>query len=160
MRKHIHLLDSLWPNQTSRRVLLERKGDKIVAAPTEDLALAKTYRAFQKQRTAGYGPTDYDHDAPCAVPHGRAGSCAAHIGSRRIWNERSSYGPKKVYDEYVDGKLVTSKGPGEKPTYDGRVADRPIVDFNYEITTYTFTEPGLHTIQWKGGGIRLKALWD
>ena len=60
-------------------------------------------------------------------------------------------GPKKVYDEYVDGKLVTSKGPG-KDRYRGIVADRPIADFNYEITTYTFTEPGVHTIQWKGGG--------
>ena len=47
--------------------------------------------------------------------------------------------------------LSTSKGPGEAP-YPGRVADRPIADFNYEITTYTFTEPGVHTIQWKGGG--------
>jgi len=27
--------------------LLERKGDKIVAAPAEDLALAKTYHAFK-----------------------------------------------------------------------------------------------------------------
>jgi hypothetical protein len=32
------------------------------------------------------------------------------------------------------------------------VEKRPIADFNYEITTYSFSEPGEHTIQWKGGG--------
>ena len=57
-------------------------------------------------------------------------------------------GPKTVYDEYVDGKLVTPKGSGNE-SYHGMVVDRPIADFNYEITTYTFTETGSHTIQWK-----------
>jgi len=45
------------------------------------------------------------------------------------------------------------KRTGQDP-YRGVVVDRPIADFNYEITTYSFTEPGLHTIQWKGDGAR------
>jgi len=63
-------------------------------------------------------------------------------------------GPKPVYDEYVDGKLVTEKAPGHGAYFGavGLVEDRAIADFNYNITTCTFSEPGAHTIQWKGGG--------
>jgi hypothetical protein len=60
-------------------------------------------------------------------------------------------GPKEIFDEYVDGKLVSPKldRPG---VYDGAVMKGPWVDFHYAISTYTFEEPGEHTIQWKGGG--------
>ncbi|MGA2867154.1 MAG: hypothetical protein ABSF95_21975 [Verrucomicrobiota bacterium] len=131
--------------------LLERKGDKIVAAPAEDLALAKTYHAFKDKGPLVAGQritimtrnTQYRIGEPVRVLH--------ILEAVEPGKSVHLMGPKKVYGEYVDGKLVTPKGPGKDP-YRGMVADRPIADFNYEISTYTFTGPGLHTIQWKGGG--------
>ncbi len=131
--------------------LWERMGDKIVAAPAEDLALAKTYREFKNKGplVVGQRITIMTHHARCRM--GEPLRVLHILEAVEPGKSVHLMGPKKVYDEYVDGKLVTSKGPGAEP-YNGMVADRPIADFNYEITTYTFTEPGVHTIQWKGGG--------
>ena len=46
---------------------------------------------------------------------------------------------------------MTKKRP-EPESYDGLVAKGPMADFHYDITTYSFPEPGTHAIQWKGGG--------
>jgi hypothetical protein len=32
------------------------------------------------------------------------------------------------------------------------VVQSPGIDFNYDVSTYKFVSPGVHTIQWKGGG--------
>jgi hypothetical protein len=63
-------------------------------------------------------------------------------------------GPKLVYGEYVDGQPTTpAPPPGENPLlppiYNGRVLPSPAVDYNFEITSYSFTEPGTHHIQWR-----------
>ncbi len=131
--------------------LLERKGDKIVNAPQEDFELAKTYHAFKDKGPLIGGQrisiltkkTEYKVGEPVRVLH----VLEAVMPGIIVY----VMGPKTIYDEYVDGKLVTKKGPGNEP-YNGAVVDRPIADFNYEITTYTFTESGHHTVQWKGGG--------
>lgn len=60
-------------------------------------------------------------------------------------------GPKPIYSEYVDGVERTPPPPGPQP-YDGRVVPSPGVDWNYEVTTYTFTAPGPHRIQWRADG--------
>ncbi len=62
-------------------------------------------------------------------------------------------GPKYVYGEYIDGVLMTEPEPGWDNTfipeiYDGAVLQSPAVDYNYDITSYTFDEPGTHRIQW------------
>ena len=62
-------------------------------------------------------------------------------------------GPKHVYGEYVDGVLRTEPDPEwDNPfvpeMYNGAVLPSPAVDYNYEITAYTFDEPGTHRIQW------------
>src|SRR5439155_12150223 len=131
--------------------LLEHKGEKIVVAPAEDLALAKTYHALQVKGplVAGQRITIMTHNTlfrmgePVRVLH--------VLEAVESGKDVHLMGPKKVYEEYVDGKLVTSKGPCKDP-YRGVVVDRSIADFNYEITTYSFTEPGLHMIQCKGCG--------
>ena len=128
--------------------LFERKDGKIVNAPAEDFALAKTYHSFKDKGAlvAGQRITIMTHDQryrtgePVRVLH--------ILEAVEYGKDVHVMGPKKVYDEYVDGKLVTPKGPGNEP-YNGMVVDRPIADFNYEITTYIFSEPGMHTIQWK-----------
>src|SRR6266540_2193377 len=100
--------------------LWERMGDKIVAAPAEDPALAKTYRAFKNKGPLVMGQriTILTHHARC-----RMGELVRVLHILEAVEPGKSVhvmGPKKVYDEYVDGKLVTSKGPGAEP-YDGRV---------------------------------------
>jgi hypothetical protein len=137
--------------------LLERKGDKIVAAPAEDLVLARTYHKFKDkgplvagQRITIMTPKSrYRLGEPVRVIH--------ILEAVEPGKQVHLMGPKTVYDEYVDGKLVTPKGPGRNP-YRGMVADRPIADFNYEITSHTFAEPGMHTIQWRGGGASVQGV--
>jgi hypothetical protein len=135
--------------------LLERKGDKIVAAPAEDVALAKTYHVFKDKGrlVAGQRITIMTQKTRYRV--GESVRVLHILEAVEPGKSVHLMGPKKVYDEYVDGKLATSKGAGKDP-YRGMVADRPIADFNYEITTYAFTEPGAHTIQWKGGGASIQ----
>jgi hypothetical protein len=60
-------------------------------------------------------------------------------------------GPKSIHGEYVDGVERTPPAPAPG-TYDGRVLQSPGVDFNYEVTTYRFTTPGPHRIQWRAEG--------
>lgn len=72
-------------------------------------------------------------------------------------------GPKPVYDEYVDDRLVTpASPPGEDPfvpsLYNGRAIPSPAVDYNFEITTYRFSVPGRHQIEWRAGGLRSNTL--
>ncbi|WP_177171812.1 hypothetical protein [Nitrosovibrio tenuis] len=65
-------------------------------------------------------------------------------------------GPKPVYDEYVNGILSTTALPADEDplapsSYDGRVAEGPGIDYNYEITQYRFETPGMYLIQWRPG---------
>jgi hypothetical protein len=62
-------------------------------------------------------------------------------------------GPKPVYGEYVDGRLMTATPPvDEDPLapllYDGPVLPSPRADTNYEVTSYILP-PGEHEIRWK-----------
>ena len=139
--------------------LYERKGDKIIDAPQEDFELAKTYHSFKDKGKLVNGQhitimtkkTQYKVGEPVRVLH----ILEAVESGVQVY----VMGPKTIYNEYVDGQLVTENGPG-LAVYDGAVIDRPIADFNYEITTYTFKEPGEHTIQWKGGGHPIQGSLD
>jgi hypothetical protein len=66
-------------------------------------------------------------------------------------------GPKTICGEYVDGQLAT---PAAAPAqgYDGPVLDSPEVDYNYDITSYRFAQPGIHQIYWKIGDLRSNTL--
>ena len=41
--------------------------------------------------------------------------------------------------------------PFSPQEYDGRVLDSPATDFNFEITTYSFAQPGSYEISWRPG---------
>lgn len=58
-------------------------------------------------------------------------------------------GPKPIRGEFVDG---VDRATGPEAPYDGRVAPSPGADFQWEVTTYRFTAPGPHRIQWRTGG--------
>jgi len=56
-----------------------------------------------------------------------------------------------IYGEFLDGELVSEKDPGFS-TYDGLVRESPVADFNYDMSKYSFRQPGKHELQWKGAG--------
>lgn len=131
--------------------LLERRGDKIVNAPPEDFAVARTYHTFKDKGALVAGQRVTIMTAKTKYKVGEAIRVLHILESVKERIKVYVMGPKTIYDEYLDGGLVTRKGPGNDG-YDGMVIDRPWADFNYDITTYTFPKPGEHTIQWKGGG--------
>jgi hypothetical protein len=71
-------------------------------------------------------------------------------------------GPKPVYGEYVNGQLVTDPVPEGDPlvplTYNGVTLPTPAVDYNFDITSYRFREPGARTIQWRLGPLHSNLL--
>jgi len=132
--------------------LYVRQGNAIVNAPPGDLAVARDYanadskhkgKIHHGQRiTIMTARTEYLVGEEVRVIHVLEAPEAGH----KLW----VMGPKRIQEEYVDGKLAS---PPRSPNYvyDGVVLDSPGADFNYEITVYKFTKPGVHTILWKGG---------
>lgn len=57
-------------------------------------------------------------------------------------------GPKAIYGEYVDGKLVSPAALAPPSSYDGAVVPGPGVDSNYQITVHRLPA-GAHTIEWR-----------
>jgi len=64
-------------------------------------------------------------------------------------------GPKPVFGEYMNDKLSTGEVPGGDPLvpleYAGVILPSPAVDYNYDVTSYIFQEPGIYRIQWRPG---------
>ena len=140
-----------WPG------LKMRRGNEIVDALPDDIAVARRY------------PTT-DQKGP--LIGGKRITLLTNKNRHRVGEEvrvihvleivepgRQLFvmGPKAIYGEFVDGKLVT---PAEPPPelYDGVVVDSPDVDYNYDITIYRFMEAGRHTIQWHLGELRSNTL--
>jgi hypothetical protein len=73
-------------------------------------------------------------------------------------------GPKKVYGEYLNDVLQGEALPDDQSDpfspseYDGRVLDSPATDFNYDVSVYSFVEPGDYEICWKPGKWRSNTL--
>jgi len=72
-------------------------------------------------------------------------------------------GPKTPYGEQVDGQLTTEAPPaGDDPLapadYDGATLPSPGLDTNFELTVYSFDEPGRHEIVWELGALRSNTL--
>ncbi len=137
--------------------------DQLVKAPEEDCLVARSYPTWADKGSLFEGKrltlltkrTTYQVDEQIRVLHVVDVSESGH----------SVYviGPKEIYGEYVDGKLVTEPLPmRDDPLiprmYSGAVLPSPAVDYNYEITTYTFSEPGTHQIYWKLGSLQSNIL--
>jgi hypothetical protein len=66
-------------------------------------------------------------------------------------------GPKRVFDEYLDGHHQGKAQPADQTDpfmpleYDGRVVESPATDFSYDDSIYFFDEPGEYEICWKPG---------
>jgi hypothetical protein len=146
-----------------RPQLFVRDGDRVVAAPEEDLAVAAGYAEWEPKGSTVAGRR---------VTVMTAGSTYAVDDEVRVIHVMEALepdvalfvvGPKEVIGESVDGELRTAAAvPGVDPlepaTYDGPVLDGPGVDFNWEITSYRFAEPGRYVIVWEPGDLRSNEL--
>jgi len=140
-----------WPG------LYVRQKGEIIEASEEDVELAKQYPiwkdkgAFKSDRrvTILCQKEEYTIDEAIRVIH--------VLESLNKADQVYIMGPKQVYGEYVDEKLVTEAASGEYPwipgSYRGKTLLAPAVDYNYEMTTYTFSEAGEHSIQWRLGDL-------
>lgn len=137
-----------WPG------LYVREGERIVEAPAEDQAVAQSYPTWPDKGLLLKGErltiltrrNTYQVNERVRVIHVHE----VVDPGQQVY----VMGPKPVYGEYVDGQLATlAPPPGENPLsspiYNGRVLRSPAVDYNFEITTYNFTKPGTHQLQWR-----------
>jgi hypothetical protein len=136
--------------------LYVRKGSDIVDAPPADVAVAKTY-----PRAKDKGPVIDGHRITLLTEKRgyRVGEeiRVIHVHEIAVDGEQIyPMGPKPIRGELVNGKLVTPAvlidvDPFQPTIYDGPVIPSPAVDYNWEITSYRFSAPGVRTIQWKLG---------
>jgi hypothetical protein len=136
--------------------LFVRKGNEIVDAPPADIAVAKSY-----PRSTAKGAIIDGHRLTLltAKQKYRVGEEIRVIHVHEVPIEGDPVypmGPKPVRGEHVNGKLVTPDvvadvDPFIPEIYNGAVVPSPAVDYNWDITTYRFSAPGVRTIQWKLG---------
>ena len=128
--------------------LYVRQGDKLVEAPSEDLALARTYRGSKMKGRIYRGSriTIMTHKKKYKV--GEKVRVLHAFETVEPGQSVPTMGPEEIYQEYVDGRLATPASR-QSSYYGGIVVPSPALTFNYEITSYVFTEPGPHRIQWR-----------
>ncbi len=141
-----------WPG------LYMRQGDRIVEALPEDIAVARSYPSA---RSKGAVVDGRRITLMCRKDVYRVNEEVRVIHVLEVLapgQEIFIMGPKRVFGEYVDGRAVTPERSDESGLYDGPVLKSPGVDYNYDITTYSFATPGRHAIQWKMGALSSNTL--
>jgi hypothetical protein len=141
-----------WPG------LSMRQGDRIVEALPEDIEVAKGYPTFRDKGPVVGGRRLTIMSRKNVYRVGEEVRVIHVLEVLEPGQEIFTMGPKAVSGEYVDGRGTTPEASGEADAYDGRVLKSPGVDYNYDITTYTFDAPGRHTIQWRMGDLRSNTL--
>lgn len=151
--------DEIPPHLRQFPGLSVRRGDQIVPASAEDLEVARGYPAApgkgawieQRRLTLLTARTRVSVGQPVRVLH--------VAETTRPGDQLYVMGPKPVRGEHVDGVLRTAAAPtpgdvlAPAGLYDGRVVPAPAVDYNWDITEYTFASAGSHTIEWKLGAL-------
>ena len=134
-----------WPG------LYMRQGDQIVQALAEDIETAKSYPGATNKGAVVNGRRI---TILCRKDTYQVGEEVRVIHVLEVLapgQEIFIMGPKAVVGEIVDGHPQTPKIADDLGSYDGRVLASPGVDYNYDITTYSFDRSGLHTITWRLG---------
>jgi hypothetical protein len=145
-----------WPG------LYVRDGGQIVEASDRDIAVARSYPWFQDK-----GP----------ITDGRRITVLTENTTYRVGDEiriihvveftepgYQAYimGPKLICGEYINGELVSEPVSAGDPLvpmeYSGVTLPSPVVDYNYDITTYRFNEAGRKLIDWRLGDLRSNVL--
>jgi hypothetical protein len=134
-----------------------RQGDRIVDAPIEDQAIAKSYPTWPAKGAASNGIALTIMTAKTSYGPGEEIRVVHVLDVNKPGRNVFIMGPKVPADEFVDGKRATPEPEiREYPwvgTYDGVTLPSPAIDYNYDITSYRFTTSGPHTIEWKLGGL-------
>lgn len=137
-----------------------RKNGDLIEAPENDIKVAKNYPDWVdkgneingKRLTIMTEKSDYRLNEEVRVIH-----VVDYVSPGQ---DAFLMGPKKVYNEYINGELVTEglKRRGKDPLipefYDGLVMKSPVIDFNFDITAYRLSEKGIYNIQWILGPYR------
>ncbi|HWO24086.1 MAG TPA: hypothetical protein VNO30_35330 [Kofleriaceae bacterium] len=131
--------------------LFARSGESIVPAPPGDHAVAATYATSSARGPLHEGARITILTERAKYKVGEEIRVIHVLEAPEPGRDLYVMGPKAIYNEYVDGVLRTPPPPAPG-SYDGRVVPSPGVDWNYEVTTYQFTAPGPHRIQWRDGG--------
>lgn len=131
--------------------LYMRQDDRIVEALPQDIVVAKGYPTVSSKGSAVQGRRITVMCRKDTYHVGEEVRVIHVLEALEPGQEIFIMGPKPVCGEYVDGRAMTADICGETQAYDGRVLKSPSVDYNYDITTYTFDAPGRHKIQWKMG---------
>lgn len=140
------------------RGLYMRNGDQIVEALQEDIEVAQSYPKVKDKGTLVAGrritimcrKDTYYVNEEVRVIH--------VLDVIESGQQIFIMGPKAVVGEYVDDRAIASEDSGKPNLYDGRVINSPGLDYNYDITTYSFPTPGRHTIHWQMGELRSNTL--
>lgn len=143
--------------------LYVRKGDQIVDAPPADVAVAKTY---PRSKDKGALVDGHRLTILASKRRYRVGEEVRVLHVHEVVAAGDMVyvmGPKPVRGEMLDGKLATPMvladgDPFVPEIYDGVTLQSPAVDYNWEITTYRFSAPGTHRIQWRLGKFDSNAL--
>ena len=141
-------------DQTEPQELYIRQGEDIVMAPETDMAVARGYQQWidkgepleGRRITIMAERKTYQTGEEIHIIHAMEASGQGM--------DVYVMGPKEITDEYLDGKLTGTVLPaGHHPfiplEYNGIVVKSPWVDFNYDITIYSFDEPGRYKILWQ-----------
>ena len=131
--------------------LFHRVNNKLVEAPPELTQLAQTYPFFGSKGKTVKGRRITIMAEKTRYKLGETVRIIHVLEAVEQGVELYVMGPKPVFDELLDGQNLNPL-PKKTDVYDGKVVKGPAVDFNYDITHLTFTQPGKHTIQWQGGG--------
>jgi hypothetical protein len=146
-----------WPG------LYVRQDNRIVDAPAEDVAVARSYPDWSdkgqiingKRITIMTNKLIYQENEEIRIIH--------VVEVVEPGHELFIMGPKQVYGEYIDEQLVSAPPlPNADPLrpllYDGETVKSPGVDYNYDITAYRLSEPGKHQIIWKLDSLKSNTL--
>lgn len=137
--------------------MFRKKSNQIIEARKEDMAVAKAYPEWQdkgpvidgRRLTIMAKKQTYYKNEEVRIIH----ILEATLPGYEIY----VMGPKRIFKEYVndiiqDQEISSNQlDPFTPEEYDGRVLQSPGIDSNFEITTYSFTKPGVYKICWKPG---------
>jgi hypothetical protein len=142
--------------------LFERRDGEIVPATDDDQELARSYLGFSGKGSIYNGCRVTILTTRHALAVGETLRVLHVVEFVEPGHVAYIVGPKPVYDEYVDDAIATAASPhGEALApleYNGRTLPSPVVDYNYEITTYRFDRPGVYEVQWRPGDMRSNIL--
>jgi hypothetical protein len=135
--------------------LFVRNGDRVIEALPNDITVAKNYPYFQEKGPINDGKRITILSENATIQTGAELRIIHVVEFTEPGHRAYIGGPKSVYGEFINDKLMTERVPTGDPLvpteYSGVTLPSPAVDYNYDITSYAFNVPGIYHIQWRLG---------